>query len=82
VDQLSYYEERATATNILDIIKDKNYDFIIDGTDNFPVEFLINDACVMLQRPFSHAGIIEFQGQIMTYVPDLLPLRFSTPATT
>ena len=63
------YNERATAANILDIIKDKDYDFIIDGTDNFPVKFLINDACVMLQKPFSHAGIIRFQGQTMTYVP-------------
>ncbi len=63
------YQERATASNILDIIKDKDYDFIIDGTDNFPVKFLINDACVMLQKPFSHAGIIRFQGQTMTYVP-------------
>jgi len=63
------YQEQATAANILDIIKDKDYDFIIDGTDNFPVKFLINDACVMLQKPFSHAGIIRFQGQTMTYVP-------------
>lgn len=63
------YNERATSANIIDIIKDKDYDFIIDGTDNFPVKFLINDACVMLQKPFSHAGIIRFQGQTMTYVP-------------
>lgn len=63
------YQERATASNILDIMKDKDYDFIIDGTDNFPVKFLINDACVKLQKPFSHAGIIRFQGQTMTYVP-------------
>lgn len=63
------YKERATSENILDIIKDQNYDFIIDGTDNFPVKFLINDACVMLKKPFSHAGIIRFQGQTMTYVP-------------
>ena len=53
--------------NILDIIKD--YDFIIDGTDNFPDKFLINDACVLAETPFSHAGIIRFQGQLMTYVP-------------
>lgn len=63
------YKERATSANILDIIKDQNYTFIIDGTDNFPVKFLINDACVMLKKPFSHAGIIRFQGQTMTYVP-------------
>lgn len=64
------YEERADSKNITDIIKDRDYDFIIDGTDNFPVKFLINDACVMLKKPFSHAGIIRFQGQTMTYLPD------------
>ncbi|MBR6045651.1 MAG: molybdopterin-synthase adenylyltransferase MoeB [Ruminococcus sp.] len=61
------YHEFITSENILDIIKD--YDFIIDGTDNFPAKFLINDACVMAGKPFSHAGIIRFQGQLMTYVP-------------
>lgn len=54
--------------NALDIIRD--YDFIIDGTDNFPVKFLINDACVMLHKPFSHGGILRFRGQTFTYVPD------------
>jgi molybdopterin/thiamine biosynthesis adenylyltransferase len=63
------YREWINATNITDIIKDRDYDFIIDGTDNFPVKFLINDACVMLGKPFSHAGIIRFQGQLMTYIP-------------
>lgn len=53
--------------NALDIIRD--YDFIIDGTDNFPVKFLINDACVMLKKPFSHGGILRFRGQTFTYVP-------------
>lgn len=63
------YEEMIKADNITDIIKDKDYDFIIDGTDNFPAKFLINDACVMLKKPFSHAGIIRFKGQTMTYLP-------------
>ncbi|HBN80688.1 MAG TPA: adenylyltransferase [Ruminococcaceae bacterium] len=63
------YQEYATSANIKDIIKDRDYDFILDGTDNFPVKFLINDACVMLKKPFSHAGIIRFQGQTMTYLP-------------
>lgn len=63
------YNEWIRADNILDIIKDQDYDFIIDGTDNFPAKFLINDACVMAKKPFSHAGIIRFQGQTMTYVP-------------
>lgn len=55
------------ASNIRELIRE--YDFIIDGTDNFPAKFLINDACVIDQKPFSHAGIIRFQGQLMTYVP-------------
>lgn len=63
------YNEMATAATITDIIRDQDYDFIIDGTDNFPAKFLINDACVLLKKPFSHAGIIRFQGQLMTYVP-------------
>ena len=61
------YHTFVTSDNILDLIKD--YDFIIDGTDNFPAKFLINDACVMAKKPFSHAGIIRFEGQLMTYVP-------------
>lgn len=61
------YRTFITSENIMDIISD--YDFIIDGTDNFPAKFLINDACVMAKKPFSHAGIIRFKGQLMTYVP-------------
>lgn len=53
--------------NALDIIKD--YDFIVDGTDNFPVKFLINDACVMVGKPFSHGGILRFEGQTFTHLP-------------
>ncbi|AEF81147.1 HesA/MoeB/ThiF family protein [Leadbettera azotonutricia] len=63
------YHEWINSSNITDIIKDRDYDFIIDGTDNFPIKFLINDACVMLGKPFSHAGIIRFQGQLLTYIP-------------
>ncbi len=65
------YHTFVLADNIMDLIKD--YDFIIDGTDNFPAKFLINDACVMAGKPFSHAGIIRFQGQLMTYVPGVGP---------
>lgn len=63
------YREWVSAANIADIIKDRDYDFVLDATDNFPVKFLINDACVLLGKPFSHAGIIRFQGQLLTYVP-------------
>lgn len=61
------YRTFVDSSNIMALIKD--YDFIIDGTDNFPAKFLINDACVMAEKPFSHAGIIRFKGQLMTYVP-------------
>lgn len=61
------YRQFVTSENIMELIAD--YDFIIDGTDNFPAKFLINDACVMAEKPFSHAGIISFKGQLMTYVP-------------
>lgn len=63
------YHEYADAQNISNIIQDRDYEFIIDGTDNFAAKFLINDACVLLGKPFVHAGIIRFQGQMTTYVP-------------
>ncbi|MCD7937253.1 MAG: HesA/MoeB/ThiF family protein, partial [Tannerellaceae bacterium] len=61
------YPEFFVASNALDMIRD--YDFVIDGTDNFPVKFLINDACVLAGKPFSHGGILRFEGQTLTYVP-------------
>lgn len=64
------YHTFVDSSNILDIVKDQDYDFIIDGTDNFAAKFLINDACVMAKKPFSHAGIIRFNGQLTTYIPD------------
>lgn len=61
------YQELLSANNIKEIISE--YDFILDGTDNFPTKFLINDACVLLGKPFSHGGILKFDGQTMTYTP-------------
>lgn len=65
------YHERMVADTISDIIKE--YDFVIDGVDNFPTKFLINDACVLAKKPFCHGGIREFNGQVMTYVPEKGP---------
>jgi len=61
------YEQRAMAANIREIIRE--YDFVIDGTDNFPAKFLINDACYFEKKPFSHAGILRFDGQLITVLP-------------
>ena len=65
------YHEFVSSYNILDLIRD--YDFILDGTDNFPAKFLINDACVMAKKPLSHAGIIRFKGQLTTIIPGESP---------
>jgi molybdopterin-synthase adenylyltransferase len=65
--KVSLYPVRITAGNIKDIIN--KYDFVLDCTDNFESKFMINDACAAAKIPFSHAGIAEFQGQIMTVIP-------------
>jgi molybdopterin/thiamine biosynthesis adenylyltransferase len=61
------YREWAKAENIREIIRE--YDFVLDGTDNFPAKFLVNDACYFEKIPFSHAGILRFDGQLMTVIP-------------
>jgi len=58
---------RLKAANIRSIINE--YDFIIDGTDNFATKFLINDACVFEGKPYSHGGILRFNGQTFTVLP-------------
>ncbi len=65
--KVNAYQDLVVASNIRDYISE--YDFIIDGTDNFPTKFLINDACVLSGKAFSHGGIIRFSGQTMTYTP-------------
>jgi molybdopterin/thiamine biosynthesis adenylyltransferase len=61
------YHQLAKADNIREIIRE--YDFVIDGTDNFPAKFLVNDACYFEKIPFSHAGILKFYGQLITVLP-------------
>ncbi|OGV70453.1 MAG: adenylyltransferase [Lentisphaerae bacterium RIFOXYA12_FULL_48_11] len=61
------YQERLTAENALTVIND--YDFIIDGTDNFSSKFLISDACHFAGKAYSHAGILRFEGQTITVKP-------------
>lgn len=61
------YQMLVEEDNIMELLPE--YDFVIDATDNFTAKFLINDACVKAGKPFSHGGILHFQGQLMTYVP-------------
>ena len=65
--QVEAFNGLITADNIRETIK--KYDFVIDGTDNFASKFLINDACVLEGKPFSHGGILRFHGQIITVIP-------------
>lgn len=52
-----------------------NYDFVIDGTDSMEAKFLINDTCVRVGKPFCHAALLQYEGQIFTYVPGSADLR-------
>ena len=61
------YHLMVKADNIREIIN--GYDFVIDATDNFSAKFLINDACYFEKIPFSHAGVLQFYGQLMTILP-------------
>ena len=65
--QVRTYHEWISAANIMAIIKE--YDFVVDGTDNFAAKFLINDACVLAGKPYSHGGILQFVGQTITVLP-------------
>ena len=62
------HNERMTVHNIQSVIE--QYDFVLDCTDRFETKFLINDACVLSKKAYSHAGAVRFEGQAMTYVPD------------
>ncbi len=61
------YNERLRAENAAGILD--GYDFVIDGTDNFPAKFLVADACYFSGIAYNHAGILRFEGQTMTVLP-------------
>jgi molybdopterin/thiamine biosynthesis adenylyltransferase/rhodanese-related sulfurtransferase len=61
------YQTRLDRDNVLDLIRD--YDVIVDGADNFPTRYLLNDAAVRLRKPVVHASILGFDGQLTVFVP-------------
>lgn len=63
--QIDKYELALTSENALDILK--NYDIVIDGTDNFPTRYLVNDACVLLKKPNVYGSIFRFEGQATVF---------------
>jgi len=63
--QIDLYETRLSSENALDIVKD--YDVVVDGTDNFPTRYLVNDACVLLNKPNVYGSIFRFEGQATVF---------------
>jgi adenylyltransferase/sulfurtransferase len=59
------YTERLTAANALSVLAD--YDVVVDGSDNFPTRYLVNDACVLLNKPFVYGSILKFEGQVAVF---------------
>ena len=67
--EITTYETRLTSENALEIFKD--YDVIVDGTDNFPTRYLVNDACILLGKPNVYGSIFRFEGQVTVFgMPD------------
>jgi adenylyltransferase/sulfurtransferase len=63
--QIDRFETRLTSENALEILQ--NYDIVVDGTDNFPTRYLVNDACVILGKPNVYGSIFRFEGQITIF---------------
>jgi molybdopterin/thiamine biosynthesis adenylyltransferase/rhodanese-related sulfurtransferase len=62
------YRERLTSENVDRLFAD--YEVIVDGTDNFPTRYLVNDASVLLGKPVVHGSIFRFDGQVTTFIPE------------
>ncbi len=63
--RIDKFDVALTSENALDILKD--YDLVIDGTDNFPTRYLVNDACVLLKKPNVYGSIFRFEGQATVF---------------
>ena len=61
------YTEYLTTDNVMEIFS--KYDIIVDGCDNFPTRYLVNDAAVMLGKPIVHGSIFQFEGQASVFKP-------------
>jgi molybdopterin/thiamine biosynthesis adenylyltransferase/rhodanese-related sulfurtransferase len=69
--QVRVYPERLTVDNVLDLFRD--YDIIVDGSDNFPTRYLVNDAAVLVGKPVVHGSIFQFEGQVSVFTPHAGP---------
>jgi sulfur-carrier protein adenylyltransferase/sulfurtransferase len=67
--EIATYETKLTSENALELFKD--YDLVVDGTDNFPTRYLVNDACVLLGKPNVYGSIFRLEGQVTVFgMPD------------
>ena len=66
--EIEKHETALTSENALDILKD--YDIVVDGTDNFPTRYLVNDACVLLGKPNVYGSIFRFEGQATVFATE------------
>ena len=64
---VTLYNEKMDSSNIMSLIKD--YDYVVDGSDNFPTRYLVNDACVMKNKTLIHGSIYRFEGQVTVFKP-------------
>ena len=64
---VDFIEHQVTlsSSNALEILEE--YDVVVDGTDNFPTRYLVNDACVLLNKPYVYASIYQFEGQVSVF---------------
>jgi molybdopterin/thiamine biosynthesis adenylyltransferase/rhodanese-related sulfurtransferase len=72
------YKERLTSANVERIFAD--YEVVIDGTDNFPTRYLVNDASVWLGKPVVHGSIFRFDGQVTTFISDRAAAKLGVAA--
>jgi len=63
--QIDTFDTHLSSDNALEILKD--YDIVVDGTDNFPTRYLVNDACVILKKPNVYGSIFRFEGQVTIF---------------
>jgi molybdopterin/thiamine biosynthesis adenylyltransferase/rhodanese-related sulfurtransferase len=61
------YNQRLTTDNVMELFAD--YDIIVDGCDNFPTRYLVNDAAVLMGKPIVHGSIFQFEGQASVFKP-------------
>jgi molybdopterin/thiamine biosynthesis adenylyltransferase len=68
---VTLYNEKMDSGNIISFIRD--YDYVVDGSDNFPTRYLVNDACVMENKTLIHGSIYRFEGQVTVFKPNSGP---------